>query len=45
VPWPLLLEEALAATGAVAVALWYAEPDGGLELIGQAGFGEREAGR
>ena len=40
-----LLEEALAPVGAVAVALWLTEPDGGLELIGQAGFGKREAGR
>jgi serine phosphatase RsbU (regulator of sigma subunit)/PAS domain-containing protein len=40
-----LLDEALAATGAVAVALWLLEPDGGLELAGQAGFGAREAGR
>jgi len=40
-----LLDEALAATGAVAVALWLLEPDGGLELAGQAGFGTREAGR
>jgi PAS domain-containing protein len=27
------------------VALWLVEPDGGLELAGQAGFGEREASR
>ncbi len=40
-----MLEEVLAPAGAVAVALWQNEPDGGLELIGQAGFGEREAGR
>jgi hypothetical protein len=40
-----LLEEALAPVGAVAVALWLAEPDGGLELAGEAGFGPREAGR
>jgi serine phosphatase RsbU (regulator of sigma subunit)/PAS domain-containing protein len=40
-----LLDEALAPAGAVAVALWLTEPDGGLELIGQAGFGTREAGR
>jgi serine phosphatase RsbU (regulator of sigma subunit)/PAS domain-containing protein len=40
-----LLEEVLAPAGAVAVALWLIEPDGGLELAGQAGFGEREAGR
>jgi serine phosphatase RsbU (regulator of sigma subunit) len=40
-----LLEEALAPMGAVAVALWLAEPDGGLELAGEAGFGPREASR
>jgi serine phosphatase RsbU (regulator of sigma subunit)/PAS domain-containing protein len=40
-----LLEEVLAPAGAAAVALWLIEPDGGLELAGQAGFGEREAGR
>jgi serine phosphatase RsbU (regulator of sigma subunit) len=40
-----LLDEALAPAGAVAVALWLTEPDGGLELAGQAGFGKREAGR
>jgi len=40
-----LLEEALAPVGAVAVALWLAEPDGGLELVGEAGFGPREASR
>jgi serine phosphatase RsbU (regulator of sigma subunit) len=40
-----LLEEVLAPAGAAAVALWLTEPDGGLELAGQAGFGEREAGR
>jgi PAS domain-containing protein len=40
-----LLEEALAAAGAVAVALWQHEPDGGLELAGQAGFGPGEASR
>ena len=40
-----LLEEALAPAGAVAVALWLAEPDGGLELAGQAGFSPREASR
>ena len=40
-----LLEEALAPVGAVAVALWLAEPDGGLELAGEAGFGPREASR
>ena len=40
-----LLEEVLGPAGAAAVALWLIEPDGGLELAGQAGFGEREAGR
>jgi serine phosphatase RsbU (regulator of sigma subunit) len=41
----VLLEEALAPVGAAAVALWAAEPDGGLELAGAAGFGPREASR
>ena len=40
-----LLDEALAPIGAVAVAVWLIEPDGGLELAGQAGFGELEASR
>jgi serine phosphatase RsbU (regulator of sigma subunit) len=40
-----VLEEALAPAGATAVALWLAEPDGGLELAGEAGFGAREASR
>ncbi len=40
-----LLEEALAATGVTAVAVWLAEPDGGLELAGQAGFAARGASR
>jgi serine phosphatase RsbU (regulator of sigma subunit)/PAS domain-containing protein len=40
-----LLDEVLAPAGAAAVALWLIEPDGGLELAAQAGFGEREAGR
>ena len=40
-----LLDEALVSVGAVAVALWRLEPDGGLELAGQAGFGTREASR
>jgi serine phosphatase RsbU (regulator of sigma subunit) len=40
-----VLDEALAPIGAVAVALWLIEPDGGLELTGQAGFGELEASR
>jgi len=40
-----LLDEVLAPEGAVAVALWLLEPDGGLELAGQAGFGAHEASR
>jgi hypothetical protein len=40
-----VLEEALMPAGAVAVALWLAGPDGGLELAGEAGFGSREASR
>ena len=40
-----LLEEALADTGATAVAVWLAEPDGGLELAGQSGFAARDASR
>lgn len=40
-----LLEEALAPAGAAAVALWLIEPDGGLELAGEAGFGPGEASR
>lgn len=40
-----LLDEVLAGAGAVAVALWLLEPDGGLELVGQAGFGTGEASR
>jgi hypothetical protein len=40
-----MLDEVLGPAGAVAVALWLTEPDGGLELAGQAGFGEREASR
>ena len=40
-----MLEEVLGPAGATAVALWLTEPDGGLELAGQAGFGEREASR
>jgi serine phosphatase RsbU (regulator of sigma subunit) len=40
-----VLEEALAPAGATAVALWLAEPDGGLELAGQAGFTARDARR
>ena len=40
-----ILEEALVPAGAAAVALWLAEPDGGLELAGQAGFSARDASR
>ena len=40
-----LLEEALGGLGAVAVAIWLTEPDGGLELVGEAGFGSHEASR
>ena len=40
-----LLDEALAPAGAAAVALWLTEPDGGLELAGEAGFGARDASR
>jgi PAS domain-containing protein len=40
-----LLGEALADLGAVAVAIWLTEPDGGLELVGEAGFGSHEASR
>ncbi len=40
-----VLEEALIPVGAAAVALWLAEPDGGLELAGQAGFSARDASR
>jgi serine phosphatase RsbU (regulator of sigma subunit) len=40
-----MLEEVLAPLGAAAVAVWLTEPDGGLELVGQAGFGHREASR
>src|ERR1700733_9910304 len=40
-----VLEEALAPAGAIAVALWLAEPDGGLELAGQAGVSARDARR
>ena len=40
-----VLEEALAPAGAVAVVLWRAEPDGGLELAGQAGFPADDASR
>jgi PAS domain-containing protein len=40
-----LLSEALAPLGAAAVAIWLAEPDGGMALIGEAGFGNHEASR
>jgi PAS domain-containing protein len=40
-----LLEEALSAEGAASVAIWLMEPDGGLELAGEAGLGPREASR
>ena len=40
-----VLDEALAPAGAVALALWLTEPDGGLELAGQAGFRAQDASR
>jgi PAS domain-containing protein len=40
-----LLSEALAPLGAAAVAIWLIEPDGGMVLIGEAGFGNHEASR
>jgi len=40
-----VLDEALAPAGAVALALWLTEPDGGLELAGQAGFRARDTSR
>jgi PAS domain-containing protein len=40
-----LLGEALGGLGAVAVAIWLTEPDGGLKLAGEAGFGSHEASR
>jgi PAS domain-containing protein len=40
-----LLGEALSGLGAVAVAIWLTEPDGGLALVGEAGFGNHEASR
>jgi len=40
-----LLSEALAPLGAAAVAIWLTEPDGGMALIGEAGFGNHEASR
>jgi Stage II sporulation protein E (SpoIIE)/ANTAR domain/GAF domain len=40
-----LLEEAPSAKGAESAAIWLMEPDGGLELAGEAGLGPREASR
>src|SRR6266487_5225085 len=40
-----LLKEAPSAKGAVSAAIWLMEPDGGLELAGEAGLGPREASR
>jgi serine phosphatase RsbU (regulator of sigma subunit) len=40
-----MLDEVLRPAGAAAVALWLTEPDGGLALAGQAGFGTGEASR
>jgi PAS domain-containing protein len=40
-----LLGEVLADLGAAAVAIWLTEPDGGMELAGEAGFGSHEASR
>ena len=40
-----LLDEALAPLGAAAVAIWLTEPDGGMELAGQSGFGGHDAAR
>jgi serine phosphatase RsbU (regulator of sigma subunit) len=40
-----VLEEALAPSGAVALALWLAEPGGGLELAAHAGFPARDVSR
>ena len=40
-----LLGEALGGLGAVAVAIWLTEPDGGMTLAGEAGFGGHEASR
>jgi PAS domain-containing protein len=40
-----LLGEALGSLGAAAVAIWLTAPDGGLELVGEAGFGSHEASR
>jgi serine phosphatase RsbU (regulator of sigma subunit) len=40
-----VFEEALAPAGAAAVAIWVIEPDGGLQLAGQAGLGPLETSR
>ena len=40
-----MLIQALAAQGAVAVAIWLMSPDGAIELVGQAGLGPGEASR
>ncbi len=40
-----LFGEALAGLGAAAVAIWLTEPDGGMALAGEAGFGNHEASR
>jgi PAS domain-containing protein len=40
-----LLGEALGGLGAAAVAIWLTEPDGGMALAGEAGFGNHEASR
>src|SRR5690348_9091067 len=39
------LGEALGRLGGAAVAIWLTESDGGLELVGEAGFGSHEASR
>jgi len=40
-----VLDEALAPAGAAALALWLTDPDGGLELAGQAGFRAQDVSR
>ena len=40
-----ILDQALAPLGAAAVALWLIAPDGGLDLLGEAGLGAAEASR
>jgi serine phosphatase RsbU (regulator of sigma subunit)/PAS domain-containing protein len=40
-----LLDQTLAPAGATAVALWLNDPDGSLQLAGEAGFGPAEASR